>query len=49
MGIAKLAIEQELRVSHEMFGLNYVIFARTTSTANDRTSAIVTATWSASS
>ena len=25
-GIAKLAIEQELRVSHEMFGLNYVIF-----------------------
>ncbi len=25
-GIAKLAVEQELRVSHEMFGLNYVIF-----------------------
>src|SRR5208282_1751244 len=25
-GIAKLAIEQELRVTHEMFGLNYVIF-----------------------
>lgn len=25
-GIAKLSIEQELRVSHEMFGLNYVIF-----------------------
>jgi UDP-glucose 4-epimerase len=25
-GIAKLAIEQELRVSHEMFGLNHVIF-----------------------
>ena len=25
-GIAKLAIEQELRVSHEMWGLNYVIF-----------------------
>jgi UDP-glucose 4-epimerase len=25
-GIAKLAIEQELRVSHEMFGLDYVIF-----------------------
>ena len=25
-GIAKLAIEQELKVSHEMFGLNYVIF-----------------------
>src|SRR5271166_5081645 len=25
-GIAKLCIEQELRVSHEMFGLNYVIF-----------------------
>lgn len=25
-GIAKLAIEQELRVSHEMFGLEYMIF-----------------------
>lgn len=25
-GIAKLSIEQELRVSHEMFGLNYIIF-----------------------
>lgn len=25
-GIAKLAVEQELKVSHEMFGLNYVIF-----------------------
>lgn len=25
-GIAKLAVEQELRVSYEMFGLNYVIF-----------------------
>jgi len=25
-GIAKLAVEQELRVSHEMFGLNYIIF-----------------------
>jgi UDP-glucose 4-epimerase len=25
-GIAKLAVEQELRISHEMFGLNYVIF-----------------------
>jgi UDP-glucose 4-epimerase len=25
-GIAKLAVEQELRVTHEMFGLNYVIF-----------------------
>src|SRR6202008_3880803 len=25
-GIAKLAIEQELRISHEMFGLDYVIF-----------------------
>lgn len=25
-GIAKLAVEQELRVSHEIFGLNYVIF-----------------------
>jgi UDP-glucose 4-epimerase len=25
-GIAKLAVEQELRVSHEMFGLQYVIF-----------------------
>jgi UDP-glucose 4-epimerase len=25
-GIAKLAVEQELRVSHEMFGLDYVIF-----------------------
>ena len=25
-GIAKFAVEQELKVSHEMFGLNYVIF-----------------------
>ncbi|MBV8282318.1 MAG: NAD-dependent epimerase/dehydratase family protein [Candidatus Eremiobacteraeota bacterium] len=25
-GIAKLAIEQELKVSHEMFGLDYVVF-----------------------
>lgn len=25
-GIAKLAIEQDLRVTHEMFGLNYIIF-----------------------
>lgn len=25
-GIAKLAVEQELRVSHKMFGLDYVIF-----------------------
>jgi UDP-glucose 4-epimerase len=25
-GIAKLAVEQELKVSHEMFGLEYVIF-----------------------
>lgn len=25
-GIAKFAVEQELRVSHEMFGLNYIIF-----------------------
>jgi len=25
-GIAKLAVEQELRVSHEIFGLDYVIF-----------------------
>lgn len=25
-GIAKLAVEQELRVSHEMFGLDYAIF-----------------------
>jgi UDP-glucose 4-epimerase len=25
-GIAKLAVEQELKVSHEMFGLDYVIF-----------------------
>jgi len=25
-GIAKLAVEQELRVTHEMFGLNYMIF-----------------------
>ena len=25
-GIAKLAIEQELRVSHEMFGLDYIVF-----------------------
>jgi UDP-glucose 4-epimerase len=25
-GIAKLAVEQELKITHEMFGLNYVIF-----------------------
>ena len=25
-GIAKFACEQELRISHEMFGMNYVIF-----------------------
>lgn len=25
-GVAKFAVEQELRVTHEMFGLNYVIF-----------------------
>lgn len=25
-GIAKLSVEQELRVSHEMFGLDYVVF-----------------------
>ncbi len=25
-GVAKLAVEQELRICHEMFGLNYVIF-----------------------
>ena len=25
-GIAKLAVEKELQISHEMFGLNYVIF-----------------------
>jgi UDP-glucose 4-epimerase len=25
-GIAKLSVEQELRVTHEMFGLNYVVF-----------------------
>lgn len=25
-GIAKLAVEQELRVTHEMFGLNFIIF-----------------------
>jgi UDP-glucose 4-epimerase len=25
-GIAKLAVEQDLRVSHEMFGLDYIIF-----------------------
>lgn len=25
-GIAKLAVEQDLRASHEMFGLNYVVF-----------------------
>jgi len=25
-GISKLAVEQELRVSHEMFGLNYIVF-----------------------
>jgi UDP-glucose 4-epimerase len=25
-GISKLAVEQDLKVSHEMFGLNYVIF-----------------------
>ena len=25
-GVAKLAVEQEMRISHEMFGLDYVIF-----------------------
>src|SRR5215469_4469780 len=25
-GVAKLAVEQELRVTHEMFGLDYIIF-----------------------
>ena len=25
-GIAKLAVEQELKVSHEMFGLDYIVF-----------------------
>ena len=25
-GIAKLAVEQDLRVTHEMFGLNYIVF-----------------------
>src|SRR5271170_7763967 len=25
-GISKLAVEQDLRVSHEMFGLDYVVF-----------------------
>ena len=25
-GIAKLAVEQELKISHEMFGLDYIIF-----------------------
>ena len=25
-GIAKLAVEQDLQVSHEMFGLNYIVF-----------------------
>jgi len=25
-GVAKLAVEQELRISHEMFGMNYVVF-----------------------
>lgn len=25
-GVAKLAVEQDLRASHEMFGLNYIIF-----------------------
>ena len=25
-GIAKIAVEQELKITHEMFGLNYVIF-----------------------
>jgi UDP-glucose 4-epimerase len=25
-GIAKLAVEQELRVSHEMFGMDYIVF-----------------------
>jgi UDP-glucose 4-epimerase len=25
-GIAKLAVEQDLRVSHEMFGMNYIVF-----------------------
>ena len=25
-GIAKLAVEQELRISHDLFGLNYIVF-----------------------
>ena len=25
-GVAKLAVEQDLRVTHEMFGLNYIVF-----------------------
>ena len=43
-GISKLAVEQELRVSHEMFGLDYIVFRPTTCTASDRTSGTAIAT-----
>ena len=48
-GIAKLAVEQELKASHEMFGLDFRSFGRTTSMASVRTSAIAIATSSGSS
>ena len=48
-GIAKFAVELELMVTHEMFGLRTSSSARTTSTASGRTSATATATSSASS
>jgi hypothetical protein len=48
-GIAKLAVEQELKVCKEMLAWTTSSSARTTSTASARTSATSTATWSASS
>ena len=43
-GIAKYAVEQELRASHMMFNLDYIIFRPTTSTASVRTLEIVIGT-----
>ena len=48
-GIAKFAVEQELRVSHEMFGLDYTIFRPHNVYGDARTSATAIATSSVSS
>ena len=47
-GIAKFAVEQDLRVAHELFGLNRSSSGRTMSTGSARILATATATWSAS-